>query len=84
MTTTTQPKSPGLSAYALGVNANIKAECARQDLSVAAIAEAFGVSDDSITRRRTGRLAWTLDEIAAVASMLKVNPAELTNVTGVR
>lgn len=64
--------------FAQAVNANIKAEIARRDVKAADLADALGMSHDSINRRTAGRKLWTLPEVEAVAAFFEIRPEKLT------
>lgn len=59
------------------VNANIKAETARHDVTDQQILAATGMSIETLRLRRSGRHPWTLAEIAEVAPLVGVHPSEL-------
>lgn len=70
-----------LTQFAVAVNGNIQVELVRRGITQSALAERVGLSADQIRRRRQGKTAWTLDEIAVVAAFLEMSPSALTVVT---
>lgn len=70
--------SRNLSPFALGVNANIKAELARRGKTDSLVRIETGLSPDALRRRKRGATAWTLDEVDSIADMLGISPSILT------
>jgi transcriptional regulator with XRE-family HTH domain len=59
------------------VAANVRAEAARLGLRQADLAGSLGVSQETLSRRLTGRVPFDVDELVDVAAALGVDPREL-------
>lgn len=59
------------------VAANVRAEAARRRWSQADLAGRLGVSQETLSRRLTGRVVIDVDELVDMAAALGVSPAEL-------
>ena len=59
------------------VAANVRAEAARRGLRQADLAGSLGVSQETLSRRLTGRVPFDVDELVDVAAALGVDVAEL-------
>lgn len=59
------------------VAANVRAEAARRSLRQQDLAASLGVSQETLSRRLTGRVPFDVDELVDVAAALGVDPAEL-------
>ena len=59
------------------VAANTRAEMARRKIRQRHIAEYLGMTQQSVSARLSGRVAFTVDELAAIARLLGVDPATL-------
>lgn len=57
----------------------IRAELARQRKSQADLAEALGISQQSLSNRLTGDTAFAMDELAKVAELLGVDVEQFLN-----
>ncbi|WP_328856854.1 helix-turn-helix domain-containing protein [Williamsia herbipolensis] len=62
------------------VAANVRAELARRQVTVAELATRLQVGRSSIFRRLNGDLPWTVDELWSVADTLEVPIARLIEV----
>lgn len=56
---------------------NARAEIARRRLRQAVIAERLGMTQQSLSRRLTGVVPFSVDELTALAGLLGVQPAAL-------
>lgn len=59
------------------VAANVRAEAARRRLTQTALAGKLGISQEALSRRLTGRVPISVDELVDYASALGVSPSEL-------
>lgn len=59
------------------VAANVRAEMARWGVTQGEVAERLGVSPQSVSAKRRGRTPFTLNELAAVASLLGLSVCDL-------
>lgn len=59
------------------VNRTIRAEMARRRLTQTSLAEALGSTQSVISRRLNGTAPWDIDELAAVAEVFNMDPADL-------
>jgi len=57
---------------------------ARQRVTQATIAAALGTSQQAVSARLNGRVAFDVNELALVATILKVDSAELLTPAGAR
>ncbi len=55
------------------VTRNVRAELARADIDAGRVADALGVSRDSVNRRLNGKQKWQLDELDIVAALARVD-----------
>lgn len=55
---------------AVTVAANLRAEMGRRQISQAALAEAIGIAQPSVSKRLHGHVPWTLSELTRVAEFL--------------
>lgn len=83
--TTTKPTDPTVApttaadvSFAERINRNIKAELARADKSKRQVAYFLDLSPDSVQRRFSGKLPWSVQEIELIATLLHVDPSDLT------
>lgn len=56
---------------------NVRAEMARRKITQSALAEKLGTSQALVYRRLSGRTAFDLDELGAIAQLLDMDPREL-------
>ena len=63
--------------FAEKVAANIRAEAARRGINQSALARALGMSQAAASDRFRGRTPWTLNEIEAVARVLRTTTSTL-------
>lgn len=68
---TTQAAPTGPAAVAVG--ANVRAEMARRGISQAALADHLGLTQASISKRLTGRVAFDVNELTRTAEFLDVH-----------
>lgn len=54
------------------IAANVRAELARRRLSGSALAEALAVPHRTMTRRLSGQIRWTAEDVESVANYLGV------------
>ena len=55
------------------VATNVRAEAARRGMSQSALARAIGKSQPTVNERWRGKVAWQLDELAAVAEVFGIS-----------
>lgn len=60
------------------VASNVRAELARRSIPAHDLAAALGWSKAKTSRRLSGQIPWTIDDIFATAAFLTVRPALLT------
>lgn len=65
---------------AAGVTANIRAEIARANLTQTHLAEALGLTQQSVSDRMRGRTPFTVDELLLVAALLNIPVTRLVDV----
>lgn len=65
------------------VAAKIRAEAAQQRISQIRIAEALGMSQQSVSKRMSGRVPFRIDELYIVADVLGTTPDTLLQGVGV-
>jgi len=63
------------------VASNVRAEMARRNHTQQSLAQAVGKTQQSLSRRLSGRTSFTIDELADIAVALNVNLASLVEVT---
>lgn len=63
--------------FAAAVTAEIRAELARRGLTAYALANAIGMSKQTMSRRMTGATPFDLAEVEAIANFLGLTPTEL-------
>lgn len=54
------------------IGANVRAEMARRGVSQTALAEQLGITQTAVSTRLRGKVAFNVDELAAVAAALDV------------
>lgn len=64
-------------SYSQRVAAEVRAHTARQGLMQKDLAKALGQNPSGITNRMRGRVAFTLDELAVLAELFGIEPADL-------
>lgn len=67
--------APAPIPYRAIVAAEVRAELARARVPAASLAAVLGIAQPNVSRRLNGHIAFTVDEIAAVAAALRVPPA---------
>ena len=70
--------------YSHRVAAEVRAHAARQGLMQKDLAAALGYAPSQITKRMRGQVAFTLDELEALARLFGIEPAELMPACAVR
>jgi len=73
-----------MSAQAQTVPGNVRAEMARRRITQATIASALGKTQQAVSARLNGKVAFDVDELATVAGVLGVDPADLLTPAGAR
>ncbi len=63
--------------HSMRVARNVRAEMVRAAVNQTDIAVQLGISQQSISRRLSGRTSFTIDELAAIATILNVRLADL-------
>jgi len=56
---------------------DIRQRCREMGIDLAYLAEKTGISKNSMARRMTGKLPWTLDEAYTILDVLKLSPDHL-------
>lgn len=59
------------------IGANVRAEMARRGVSQTALAERLGMTQTAVSTRLRGKVAFNVDELAAVAEALEIPVARL-------
>lgn len=54
------------------IGANVRAEMARRGVSQTALADQLGITQTGVSTRLRGKVAFNVDELAAVAAVLEV------------
>lgn len=62
---------------ALDIAGNIRAEIARAKVTQGEVATALGQNQQWVSRRMTGSIPWSADDLVAIADLLGVHPAVL-------
>lgn len=57
----------------------LKAEFARHDKTQRDVAEVLGIAQAGVSRRMSGEVPWTVDELLKVAAWLNVPPSRLVD-----
>lgn len=65
------------STVSRSVTANIRAELARRDLKQPDLATALGMHPMSVSKRMTGQVAWSIDELQTIADWFGVRLTDL-------
>jgi transcriptional regulator with XRE-family HTH domain len=73
----------GMSTWAFTLNANIRAEMGRRNLSGKQVAGRIGISQPSFSRRLNGEAEWSINELHAMAEVLGCPLASLLPVEAV-
>lgn len=63
------------------VGANVRAEMARRKISQQAMSKQVSLSQQGLSRRMTGRIAFSVDELDDIATVLNVPVANLIGTT---
>nr|WP_297429770.1 helix-turn-helix transcriptional regulator [uncultured Actinotalea sp.] len=64
------------------VAAVVRGEMARYQITQARLASALGIAQQSVSRKRSGRTPWTLDELEVIAPLFGSTPEELVRQAG--
>lgn len=66
-----------MQTYTAEVGNEVRAARARRRMTQQELADAVGISRERLMRRESGDVAWTVDQLAAVASILNISVLDL-------
>lgn len=66
-----------MTTQAQTVPSNVRAEMARRGITQATVARALGKTQQAVSARLNGKVAFDVDELHVVAELLSLTPADL-------